>query len=61
VKVAKMAAHAHPEGARGPVPESAAVRDYIRTRRLAGQLGPPPDQITTNDQASETTPRLMSH
>lgn len=56
-----MAAHAHPEGARGPVPESAAVRDYIRTRRLAGQLGPPPDQITTNDQASETTPRLMSH
>ena len=28
----------------------AAIRDYIRTRRLAGQLGPPPDQITTNDQ-----------
>jgi hypothetical protein len=22
----------------------AAIRDYIRTRRLAGQLGPPPDQ-----------------
>ena len=28
----------------------AAVRDYIRTRRLAGQLGPSADQITTNDQ-----------
>ena len=28
----------------------AAVRDYIRTRRLAGQLRPPPGQITTNDQ-----------
>jgi hypothetical protein len=28
----------------------AAVRDYIRSRRLAGQPGPPPGQITTNDQ-----------
>ena len=28
----------------------AAVRDYIRTRRLAGQLRPPPGQITTNGQ-----------
>ena len=28
----------------------AAIRDYIRSRRLAGQPGPPPGQITTNDQ-----------
>lgn len=28
----------------------AAVRDYIRSRRLAGLLGSPPGQITANGQ-----------
>ena len=28
----------------------AAIRDYIRTRRLAGSSDRPPHQMTTNDQ-----------
>jgi hypothetical protein len=39
----------------------AAIRDYIRTRRLAGQLGPPPGQITTNDQIQRGDSEAESH
>ena len=39
----------------------AAVRDYIRPRRLAGQLRPPPGRITTNDQIQRGDSEAESH
>jgi hypothetical protein len=38
-----------------------AIQDYIRTRRLAGQLGPPPGRITTNSQIQRGGSKAESH